>query len=381
MQDAATPPPSDFAWNPPPAAQLACKVLQGVLNWLAIVASVACCCVAVAFWREDLGFLGIFLCVALWVLAVAVHEGGHVLGARASGMTVFHASVGRLEFKAQRRGWRVRWNRKKPQLAGLVVAFPDPRVPMRAPCMLMTVAGPAANALVGGLCALLAAALWERGGSACWLLLSFASINLPLALTNLLPTQKHAASDGLMLLRWLRARDEAAPELVFARLNGLSAVGTTADQLPPDQVALLETQPAPMPLVHLWFVLKADQNRLDWHRAAALHDVLEERVAAMPVEQQAGLEAFIAQLRCEIRFSRAMAGIPNDAELEHGLDADADWHYPTLRLRCRALTAARAGDAALARQLLEQTRASARQSVDLAMEKSEHRLCEAVLAA
>ena len=370
---------SAFAWNLPPWAHMACRALQTLVLWLGITGAMIGCGVFVHRWLEAPSFLGFLLLLPLWFLAVAIHEGGHLLGARSGGMTVMSVQVGNLEFKALRKRWRMRLVRRRPGLAGLVLAFPDPARAMRGPWVRMILGGPLANALAAGVFTIASVALW-RFPSVTWLLGAFAILNLALALANLLPTQGAATSDGLALLRWLRCRDEQAPELVFPRLNGMAVKGVTADRLPVDQIAALESQPMPMPLIHTWFVVKRHQNLREWTHAAALQDTLEQRVAEVPEPMRQSMKALVAILRCEIRFSREMAGLPSDAPIDHDLDAEVDWHVPSLRPRCRALMAARAGDSERARQLLDESGEWARSSLDRALEVSESWMREAVLA-
>jgi hypothetical protein len=62
-----------------------------------------------------------------------------------------------------------------------------------------------------------------------------AVLNLVVGLANLLPTSREIASDGLLMIQWLRCKDERTPDLHFARLNALSVKGVLAEDLRPDK--------------------------------------------------------------------------------------------------------------------------------------------------
>src|SRR5687768_15308255 len=105
--------PSPFDWRPPRWLQVPINVLQSVLGWSAAIVSMVCCIVFVYHGFPQISFVGLVLTPLLGLPTIAIHEYGHLLGARASGMTVSHVYVGPLQFVAQRHGWRMRWRRLK----------------------------------------------------------------------------------------------------------------------------------------------------------------------------------------------------------------------------------------------------------------------------
>jgi hypothetical protein len=328
---------------------------------------------------EKWAFLGILLWPVLVYAAVAIHEFGHWFGARSAGMTVFLAWIGPVQLKPMRQRMRVRWHWHRAKIHGAVMAFPDPNLPIRNQLMRMTVCGPGANLLAG----LLFGAIGLE-----WLftpvglpLSGFAVLNLALAIGNMLPTERRLASDGLVFLRSLRLRDEEnVPELIFMRLNGMAMQGVTADELPQAQVAKLEGMAMPMPLVHLWYSIKRHQHSAEWKQAVGLESRFDELLTGLPDASKRHMADFIASIRCELRFSRAMAGMPLGEPIDHGLGEDLNWLMPTLRPRCQALTAIREGKLDLARARLAESERWASQSIDLALERSEKLLRQAMLA-
>jgi hypothetical protein len=117
-----------------------------------------------------------------------------------------------------------------------------------------------------------------------------------------------------------------------------------------------------------------------WGEGAALVDLTEERIAAVPAAWLPTFDCLIRSLRCELRFTRDMAGLPDEGAIDHDLNEECDWYQPSLRPRCRALVAARAGDDASTRRHLEDARRWAERSIDCALEKSEAILAEAILS-
>jgi len=369
---------SPFQWLPPRWLQRLFLGLQSLMGWAGGITTVVVCIVLAHYWSPQFSFVGIVLTPLLWLPTVAIHEFGHVLGARAGGMTVAFVYVGPLQLQALRNGWRVRWQwTRKSRIHGWVMAYPDPSRPMRGPGLLMTIAGPAANLLVA-IPASVAVIAWGDSAPG-WLAAGLATTNLVAALVNLLPTSRDASSDGLLLLQWLRCRDEQVPELLLARLNGMAIKGVLVEGLPPQQLRAMETMPMPMPLVHLWLMLKEYQHIGAWDQAAALKDVLEDRIAAVPAELGQSVNGLLRPLQCEVRFSRNMAGLLEDDALDQELDADSDWYQPWLRPRCRALMAANTGDEAVTKQYLEEAQQWVARSINRALAHSETLLAQTIL--
>lgn len=371
---------SPFQWLPPRWLQLPFNGLQAALGWGGAIASMVSCIVFVHYWSPQWSFVGMVLTPLLGLPTIAIHEWGHVLGARAAGMTVSHVFVGPFQFQAQRHGWRMRWHRsrRKTTVHGFVRAYPNPDGPMRNGWLLMTGAGPAANLLTAAAATAIALALGHSAFG--WLAAGMAMLNLAVGLANLLPTSREAASDGLLLLQWLRCKDENTPELHFSRLGALSITGVLDEDLPQHQVEALARMPMPMPLAHAWIVLKQHQHAGAWDEGADLADLVEERIATVPDEYKPYYDSFIRSLRCEIRFTRSMAGRMDEGAIGQELNAECDWHHPWLRPRCHALVAALANDESATRRHLADARRWAERSIDRSLEMSEAILGEAILA-
>ncbi|WP_266181904.1 M50 family metallopeptidase [Dyella humicola] len=305
----------------------------------------------------------------LFMLALVVHELGHGVCARLLGMTVWAVNIAGLEFHAQRRGWKVRWSRGgRRQLAGFVLAFPQFGQPMRKQIIGMCLGGPVGNMAF----AILFGAvgwLWRQPMGS--LSLAFSVMNAGFALINLVPHQGAIASDGLRLLTWLRGVDEAGPNLAYTRVMSRSLAGQTANQLPEDELASLEQQPTPMPLVALWYRLKADQNRGDWPSAVSRSAQFNALTAALDPARRMMLTELVATLRTELAFSEVMLTGDGTGLVDDLLPANAAWTSPWLLPRCQALCASLRGDQERCARLLEVSRRKAENAIDQALWQSE----------
>lgn len=365
-------------WAAPPWLDLLFRGVRGVLMSVGALAMLAGCFALAHLVTSSLEpFLAMLLFPLAALVTVAIHEGGHVLAGRAIGMTVCRVHVGPLQLLARRRGWRIRWQRQRPgDNAGSVIAVPNPYAAVRRQYLLLIAGGPLANLLAAAGCGVLA---WRLGlGSSSGAFCTGAAVfNLAAGLVNLVPSQSPSgASDGLQLLRQARPRDPDALVDVLAELNGLSSRGVTADKLPAHRLALLADGDGWF--FYVWFTLKAMQNRGEWTQVAALQPDFEAQVATLPAPVAESWHSMIALLRCELAFSRAMAGEDAADPLDAALTADLDWAVPALRPRCQALMAARRGDQLAALAALARAEALAENDVDAATRQCERGLREAI---
>lgn len=301
----------------------------------------------------------VVLIVIMLLLATCVHEAGHWLGARLAGMTVLYVQVFGIEIQLHRYGCRVRGWRgfSGLSLLGHVFAVHAPHRPMRAAQLLFVAMGPLLNLLVGVVSLGVGALLWPSPN----LLLAFATINMTLGLCNLIPTRSRVHSDGFQLLTWWRKPDESKPEFAHARLLALYTAGVAAGQLPAADLAQLDQQPMPMPLIALSLRLSALQAAGDWPATLRLNDEMKALLAANPAALKP-CAATIALLEQEMRFCQAMAEANAGSldTLKH--HRDVEWYAPILNPRCHALRAALHGDKRLAEQHLGMAQRLAEQS-------------------
>jgi Zn-dependent protease len=344
-----------------------CRPIQWLLGFATGIAGFVLCSLAAGD-NSRTGPLLPFLFVALLAFATTIiHELGHYAAAKWAGMTVTQVRFGRIEVVPQQRGWRVRWNtQQKIQVGGFVLAVCDIRRPMRPQVLCMITGGPAANLLTALICAVLLVALtaWPLG-------VAFAIFNASAGILNLLPTTRGFGTDGLRLLIWGQKEIENSPRLASTRLQALSIAGVTADQLPVDQIAILDSQAMPTPFSALWYRLKAHQNRGEWLQAAQLQKTFDQLMEAIPKPTHAKLAASMAYLRTELAFSRAMQSRDAACLTDDLLPKALAWTVPTLWPRCLALRALLHGDVAAAQKLLDDVQHFAEQSMDKALPQSE----------
>lgn len=352
--------------------------VQGAMTCMAWFAGIVLCTLALGDAGSVL-FLPFMLTLSLWLVTLLVHEGGHYVAARHAGMTVLRVRVGRVELQPQQRGWRVRWALpQKIHAAGYVTAVHDPSRPLRGQSLRMIAGGPGANLLVAII--LGPVAWWCLPHAAAWLTLAFALLNALTGLANLVPGSRGLASDGLQLLLWRNRQLEFGPLFAHARLLALTVAGVTADRLPEDQLALLDAQPAPMPMVALWYRLKARQNRGEWEAAAAQQTRFEHLQAELTPALRSGLAEFLACIRTELAFSLAMRDRDAAGLMDNLLPEKSRWSAPALWPRCLALRALLEGHLAEGRRLLGEAQCVAEQSLDRALPLSEALIQRRMLA-
>lgn len=306
------------------------------------------------------------------MLAIAIHELGHSIGAKLGGMIPYQMQIGPFEIRMEMKGFRARWCKPAIKVDGFILVFPNSDKPLRGQHLWFTVGGPLANVLAAFVFGF--AAYWLDTHEISWLFAGFAWVNLGMGLANFVPTEKVMASDGMQLIRWWRGVDEEAPEYLLHKLNGLAVKGMTADKLPADKVELLQDMPFPMPLVHTWFVLKAHQNRAEWAEAAAIETVLNEQVEKLTPEQSKAMQDMSGILRCEIAFSKSLFENKPVASVDDLITKNMDWFAPCLRPRCNALQSALTGDSKAAIHWLAEAEKQAVRSIDLALHVSEEKL-------
>ena len=201
----------------------------GFVAFVAVMTSAGCVMFSFELIQKSLAPVGLLLPTLVALFTVAVHESGHVMAARAAGMTVTSVRVGPMQFVPNRKGWR--W-RKAGQLrtwSGMVLAFPRPEATIRRQRLWMTAGGPLANIVIGSVGGLIGYALLWNGFAA--LLLTVSAYNMVVGLLNLLPKEGILPSDGLQIIRWLYRVDENDPRLVYQRLVGMSLAGVATDQV------------------------------------------------------------------------------------------------------------------------------------------------------
>ncbi|MFZ5824797.1 MAG: site-2 protease family protein [Bacillota bacterium] len=179
------------------------------------------------------GFWAILLFPAALLLAVILHEVGHVLFARVGGCRPRLFVIGPLSVKREDGRLQMEWNWSGKVAGGLVVASPPDDGPIVRPVAILIAGGP----LINLLCALLAGSLYlatEPTPAPSLRLFAglFAGASLFIALTALNPFHKGLASDGRRLLRFWRGGPPAERDAALFTLTGLIYAGLRPAQWP-----------------------------------------------------------------------------------------------------------------------------------------------------
>lgn len=358
--------------------------LSGALLGVCAVGALWACYGAVSSqvrYSELLTALGLWLMMS--VAAVAIHEFGHYLGARMTGMTVLAVAVGVIEAVPVVGGWRLQPrspHSTSSEAGGYVIACPDPERRSRADSAILLLAGPLLNLCAAVVLTVAMLSLppspWQ---SAC---LAFALLNFAGFACNLLPYRSRTLfTDGLQLLYLRQPRSEMEPFAVAWRLVARSYRGDTAEELPEDELRVLADHADQLPLSYEWYRLKASQNLGQWQDVAEWENAVNRQVAQVGDAALAQLSrALLPLLRAEIAFSRSMASGDAGYIEAVGLARDVQREAPHLMPRLRALAAGLRGDAARAASELELSRQAAETSIQVALRRSEARLRACVQA-
>lgn len=337
------------------------------VRFLIFIAAAVLFMAAVVSLEAPGGFLGeMLLLVALfWFVSftsIAVHEFGHYLAARQQGVWVLAVRVGELQGVARRQGWRWRWRWQRQLRIGGEVRFASRSGRRMRNTNLVIVAGGAVANLAVALLA--AAGIWIAGDSVlAHVLVMVAAWNAAMGLTNLLPLTTPAATDGWMLLYWLRRPDERAPELAYARVLAQQLDGRAVSDLDDADIDAMAQQQQPMPLIALFYRVQQLQEAGDWNRVHELADALSRQVEALPPAARTALKEFLLLLQAEIAFAQS-ASAGDAALLPSSVPEHALWYHRALWPRCLALRAALDGDVAACEQHLGAAMAAAEDTVN-----------------
>lgn len=308
------------------------------------------------------------------LLALVVHEAGHFAAARWAGLWVLSVRVGAIEWLARRRGWRGRWFRQ-PGPTGLVFAIARQNQPLRKNFLVFYAGGSVANLLLAAIAAAMAAQPVLTMGGMLWQIVAL--WNALLGLVNLLPISAPCVHDGRHLLFWLARPDEQGDLLVLTRLLAAELAGQTAVERSGSDLGVLATQPLPLPLVSLFIRVRALQETGEWQSIAALAELAEEQIGALPPAMAGGMPAYLELLRAEIAFGRAAAA--SDARaLPDSLSPSAQWFNRALWPRCEALRAALHGDPVACERHLHTASAEASDTLNAHAVRSEAAVAEQV---
>ena len=354
----------DSEWTPDERVREVSRFVQVAVQVAGVVALFWCAMQTKALWAVPVA-------LAVYFLTGVLHEVGHALGAVLSGATITRAQVGPIEIVPLRGGLRMRWKRGPRDIGGLVQSFPSPHKSFRRQMIVTIVAGPLVNAVLAVGAFLLAHGRLDSAWGV--MLLGIAAFNAGATLANLLPwaSPTMLASDGWELMRWMRRKDEGDPQFAIAMLNARLISGEPFGPWADRYLRVMERSTQPGPMFVLWVRLKTLQMEGDW---AGVDDVMRQvelQIIGLSPPVAQAMAGFIAIMRCEAAFSRAMAGEALERSPVEVLGPDMGWLFPAVRLRCQALECLRYGHVDMARTRLAESEYWSKRAIDRSLEEGE----------
>lgn len=226
----------------------------------------------------------------LFLLVLAVHEGGHLLGGLLRGMRFLLYIVGPFQFSRTASGIRFNWLFNMGTFGGLTAATPDPDRPLRPQLLSLIAGGPLASALLA-LAGVLLFMHWQ--GPAGTLALITGLMSSLIFLVTAIPSRIGGfMSDGRQFLELLHGGQAVIERQRFSTLMAQSMAGVRprdwdADWLEPasrtvggDPVRLVATRQMAM---------LAAQDRGDQKSADAHAEWLSEHYEDYPLGFRQGL--------------------------------------------------------------------------------------------
>ncbi|HSJ05257.1 MAG TPA: M50 family metallopeptidase [Longimicrobiales bacterium] len=172
----------------------------------------------------------------VYVLCIAVHEAGHVLGGRLVDFRTLLFIVGPLRIERTADGFEAGLNRSVALAGGLAAMVPAGLHDIRRRTVVMVASGPTASLMVGAQFLVLyqvAAPALARPGAGfpahftAMVLAATGILSLLVGIITLIPGRSGGFySDGARLLRLMRADDAAEREIAIISITGMSMAGT-----------------------------------------------------------------------------------------------------------------------------------------------------------
>lgn len=172
----------------------------------------------------------------MWLLVVAAHEAGHVLGGRLGGFRTLLYIVGPLKLERTVHGFALGLNRSIALAGGLAAMVPEGLHDLRRRTFVMVAGGPLASFIVGTQFLALhqaTSSLTFRGDAGFpgqllgIVLLGLGLLSLLIGLVTLIPARAGGFySDGARMLRLGRATEETEREVALLALVGMSMAGS-----------------------------------------------------------------------------------------------------------------------------------------------------------
>lgn len=209
------------------------------------------------------------------LLALFLHEAGHLAAAWLVGWRPRFFVVGPLVVRWEGRRIRVDWQWQSRIFGGLVMATPPESGPATGPVAILVAGGPLFTLLFGAVAGVACYASLPAQGAAFWRLFTglFAGASLVVAMAALIPySTSGMASDGLRLLRLRRGGPPAQRDVAILSLTSMNYAGIRPnlwpDRLLEQATALTDGTASEAAGQILAFYQTLDRGR---HQLAAAH--------------------------------------------------------------------------------------------------------------
>jgi hypothetical protein len=261
--------------------------------------------------RTTLAALGawdlLFLPVA-WLIAITVHELGHLAAGMARGMRFLLLIVGPVKIARRAGGLTLDWVVNLGTLGGLAAAMPDLSRPLLPQMRALVAGGPGASAVLGLACLGLAAVSDGRVAAYSAVV---AAISVLVFVATAMPMRAGGfMSDGMQWLELRRGGAAVEQRQALATLVGQSLAGIRPRELDVDTLqrglALAGTDPVRDISLRYYAYLR-DLNAGDIAAASEHIDRLAADVAVFPDGVRQGLALEIAYFHARYRGDAALA--------------------------------------------------------------------------
>lgn len=316
---------------------------------------------AVALWLESsVGALSgwdLLALPVLFLLVVAVHEMGHLLGGLSQGMRFLLLIFGPFQWNATNDGVRFRWVTNLGLMGGLAAALPVRMDNLRQQMLPMIAGGPLASLVLAVLAAVLSFGATGRvGGYAAVVAL----LSLAIFLVTAIPFRAGGfMSDGMQLLEVRRGGPSVIERADLIAVMAISLGGVRPRDWDTALVARLEAMHStePLRLLACWMLLlQRAMDRGDAVQAAGYAKDLAERIDDYP-------DGFRQSLHIELCIEAALRSDRETAEQHLARTKGGVTERSRLEL-ARALVCALQGDAAGAQRHCEAGQKTLRHAMD-----------------
>lgn len=257
---------------------------------------------------RSLGGWDLLVLPLLYLLVIAVHEGGHVLGGLSRGMRFLLFIVGPFQLSSSASGVRFSWVFNLGTLGGVAACMPDPGRPLLPQLRRLVIGGPLASLLLGALALAVAVLAGDRVGAYGLLV---AALSLLIFVLTATPFRAGGfMSDGMQLLELQRGGSAVHERSVLTSLMGQSYAGARPAQWDRDLIAqaLAFDNPEPLRRVasrYMAFLYRWDRG--DLQQAGEHADWIAENLEHYP-------DGFRQSLTIELAlFAALVRGATEDA--------------------------------------------------------------------